>query len=137
MDDEEWINEAKERLAKPSLPPRRAGSIAARVETLIPEIAAARAGGKTWAQIADDLSSDAALNIDSVRIGYGRATARMKQTPSVRNRATPQRKVAAASASPSDVLPVGPDLFEDMFAPMLDARDMLGRGADGKGEPNA
>lgn len=130
MADEDWIKDAKAKLAAARPDTRRAGTVAARVEALQPEIAAARAAGKTWEQIAADLTAGAPLNTDAVRIAYVRAAKKPGRAPSY---VATEPSAAAESGPQMPSVPkraktaATPDFF-DAFAPMIDARDARGRG---------
>src|SRR4051812_30817408 len=74
MADEKWVDQARARLSRPKARKGRAGTAAALVQALLPEIAEARAAGKTWEEIAADISQERPLNADAVRIAFMRAT---------------------------------------------------------------
>lgn len=129
-DNDEWLNDARSRLAKAEPRRSRTGSTAAKVAALLPELQAARAAGKTWAQIAAAISDGGQLRADTVRITF----ARVKVTA-----APSQPMPRATAAMPPKLKPnrnrstpvKDEDGFSDMFGPMFDARDTLGRQRQG------
>ena len=54
--DKSWESKARTRLAAKALRQPRPGSAMSAVNALFPEIQAARAAGKTWSEVAADLS---------------------------------------------------------------------------------
>lgn len=88
MPDSDWRRRAAERLraARNVEPPR---SISAKVAALKNEIAAARAAGKTWQEIRDDIVDDSSVSPDTVRIAYARACRRRAAPPAQAKGADP------------------------------------------------
>lgn len=156
VDNTQWLADAKARLAVSQGSRRRTGSIAAKVEALRPEIEAARAAGKTWKQIALDISDDGEeLNEDAVRVAFNRikkaqgvpaapaadgstkraAARKPTDTPNAVDTSPPIATSEASEVSESEDKPTessqpADGVFADMFAPLLDARDTRGRGSD-------
>ena len=98
MADSDWRRRAAERLrAAPKVEPPR--SISAQVAALMDEIAAARAAGKTWQEIRDDIVDDPSVSPDTVRIAYARAC---------RRRAAPQARAKCADPVANGRAPVAP-----------------------------
>jgi hypothetical protein len=157
-DNTQWLADAKARLAISQGSRRRKGSIAAKVEALRPEIEAARAAGKTWKQIARDISDGEELNEDAVRIAFNRGGKARSTTPASTSGGASKQTAASKPVDVSQPIkasepsggPVGTSkqvdaaklvgtpappsagdeaLIRDMFAPMYDARDTRGRGA--------
>lgn len=129
-DNNTWLANAKSLLANSEKRRHRIGSVAERVAALLPEIEAARANGKTWRQIAIDLSDGELLNADAVRIAFDRCGKPKRViTPAPRNgtaksaRPTKPNRAALSSAADEPVI-------ADMFAPMFDARDTRGRNTE-------
>jgi hypothetical protein len=158
-DNDEWLNDARARLARKEPRQRRPGSIAARVEALRPDIQAARDAGKGWLQIAANISDGEALNADAVRVAFSRSEKACRGTASrVAPPSTTERKSAdpASEPMPTEPMPepkpgvstsepdpievsnkpnMEDDTFLNMFGPMFDARDTRGRGReDGSSE---
>ena len=122
-DDEKWLNEAKLRLAEKHGCRRRPGSIAAKVEALLPEIRAARATGKSWAQVAADIADDEPLNADAVRVAARRCCDGVSPEPSASQvQASDPKPVTTSNKSSNSA-----DSIPNLFDPMFDARDSWGR----------
>ena len=120
-----------------------AGSIAALAQALLPQIQEARAAGKTWADIANDLSTDKPLNVSAVRIAFKRALKRQEEAVRPPSQQVRRSKKAAAFGTPvGDAVSLRPaastpaardsngeraekesDLFSAIMAPMMDPRD--------------
>lgn len=127
IDTNKWIAEAKDRLAI-SERTHRPGSAVDKVAALLPEIQAARAAGKTWRQIAVDLSDGDELNTDAVRVAFGRCHRHKQPSPSNRKK-QPSRSRDNKNSVPTKIEQSVADngFISDMFAPMFDARDTDGR----------
>lgn len=152
VDNTKWLADAKTRLAITQGTRRRAGSIAAKVEALRFEIEAARAAGKTWKQIALDISDSEELNADAVRIAYDRGSKAQRAlaapvkasaenpaaarkptgTPNVTDGPQPANisepvEMSKSVDKPAEASLPDEGLLAGMWAPLLDARDTRGR----------
>lgn len=128
-DNSEWLNDARDRLAKLEPPARRPNSIAAKVDVLRSDIQAARASGKSWSQIATAIGGGMPLNADAVRVAFVRSNAKAERPAPAK---ATSRVASATPRTPkptlvSDKTPAGGESFRDMFGPMFDARDTIGR----------
>lgn len=128
-DNSEWLNDARDRLAKLEPPARHPNSIAAKVDVLRSDIQAARASGKSWNHIATAIGGGTALNADAVRVAFVRSNAKAERPGPAKatSRATSVTPRAPKPTMMSDKAPAAGERFHDMFEPMFDARDTSGR----------
>lgn len=130
-DKDNWLNDARSRLAKVELRPRRLGSIAAKVHALQPEIQAARDAGKTWSQVAAAISDGGPLNADTVRVALARSSKAVDSATPVTRRDSRAAALSTPTPKPVEIpnnMTAKEDGISDMFGPMFDARDTRGRG---------
>jgi hypothetical protein len=128
-EEEEWAELAKARLARPRARRTRSGSVASQVQTLWHDVAAARAAGKTWDEIAVDLAGQKSINANTVRIAFNRHGHKLVAcAPAAKSRAKRPHVTVSQPKAPGDATVAAESpMFADMFAPLLDARDTKGR----------
>jgi hypothetical protein len=135
INERERLEQAKARLAqKPELR-HRPQTIIGLVRDLEVEIRQARARGKLWSDIANDLAGDEAIRPDSVRLAFSRLQSRsmsMRATPKTKRKSS-KHTIGTACSEQNSASSTGSSKFEGLFAPMFDAKDALGRNREEKG----
>lgn len=100
MADSDWRRRAAERLSAPPRKIEAPSSFSAQVAALLDEIATARAAGKTWKEIRDDVADDSSVSPDTLRIAFARASHRRTVQPAWATN-TDRDASCRAAASPS------------------------------------
>jgi predicted metal-dependent hydrolase len=115
MTDSDWRRRAAERLRTPPRKAEAPRSVAAQVTALLDEIITARAAGKTWQEISDDVADDSSVSPDTLRIAFARANHRRgaRSVPAKSVDATASARAAAPPSASGESAP-GADPTKDV-----------------------